>query len=66
MTGTQRYKCPLQLPTSLKDTAASLAQEDRLSNPCRRFPWFMLLAGWQSGELAVAFLEDEGDGMNGE
>lgn len=31
MTQTQRYKYPLQLPQSLKDTAARLAQEDGVS-----------------------------------
>lgn len=31
MTRTQRYKYPLRLPHSLKDTAARLAQEDGVS-----------------------------------
>ncbi len=31
MTQTQRYKYPLQLPQSLKETAARLAQEDGVS-----------------------------------
>ena len=31
MTQAQRYKYPLQLPQSLKDTAARLAQEDGVS-----------------------------------
>ena len=31
MTDPRRYKYPLQLPTSLKDTAARLAREDGVS-----------------------------------
>ena len=31
MTDTRRYKYPLQLPASLKDTAARLAREDGVS-----------------------------------
>ena len=31
MTQTQRYRIPLQLPQSLKETAARLAQEDGVS-----------------------------------
>ena len=60
MTDPRRYKYPLQLPTSLKDTAARLAREDGVSLN----QWIVAAVAQKIGavETAEAFLRERARG----
>ena len=58
MTDTRRYKYPLQLPASLKDTAMRLAKDDGVSLN----QWIVAAVAQKIGavETAEAFLQERG------
>ena len=60
MTDTRRYKYPLQLPASLKDTAARLAREDGVSLN----QWIVAAVAQKIGavETAETFLRERAAG----
>ena len=60
MTDTRRYKYPLQLPVSLKDTAARLAREDGVSLN----QWIVAAVAQKIGavETAEIFLRKRAEG----
>ena len=60
MTDTRRYKYPLQLPASLKDTAMRLAKDDGVSLN----QWIVAAVAQKIGavETAEAFLQERGAG----
>ena len=60
MTDTRRYKYPLLLPASLKDTAVRLAKEDGVSLN----QWIVAAVAQKIGavETAEAFLQERGAG----
>ena len=60
MTDTRRYKYPLQLPASLKDTAARLAREDGVSLN----QWIVAAVAQKIGavETAQVFLRERAAG----
>ena len=60
MTNTRRYKYPLQLPASLKETAIRLAKEDGVSLN----QWIVAAVAQKVGavETAKSFLKERGVG----